>query len=47
MFKYATDLRSMTQGRGEFTMHFERYEEVPAASAKKVIEAYKAEEEDD
>ena len=47
MFKYATDLRSMTQGRGAFTMHFERYEEVPAASAKKVIEAYKAEEEDD
>ena len=47
MFKYATDLRSMTQGRGSFTMHFERYEEVPAASAKKVIEAYKAEEEDD
>jgi len=47
MFKYATDLRSMTQGRGSFTMQFERYEEVPAASAKKVIEAYKAEEEDD
>ena len=47
MFKYATDLRSMTQGRGAFTMRFERYEEVPAASAKKVIEAYKAEEEDD
>lgn len=47
MFKYATDLRSMTQGRGAFTMHFERYEEVPAATAKKVIEAYKAEEEDD
>ena len=47
MFKYATDLRSMTQGRGSFTMRFERYEEVPAASAKKVIEAYKAEEEDD
>ena len=39
MFKYATDLRSMTQGRGAFTMRFERYEEVPAASAKKVIEA--------
>ena len=47
MFKYATDLRSMTQGRGEFTMRFERYEEVPANEAKKVIEAYKAEEEDD
>ena len=47
MFKYATDLRSMTQARGSFTMRFERYEEVPAASAKKVIDAYKAEEEDD
>ena len=47
MFKYATDLRSMTQARGAFTMRFERYEEVPAADAKKVIEAYKAEEEDD
>ncbi|MFH1512520.1 MAG: elongation factor G, partial [Bacillota bacterium] len=30
MFKYATDLRSMTQARGTFTMKFERYEEVPA-----------------
>ena len=30
MFKYATDLRSMTQARGSFTMRFERYEEVPA-----------------
>ena len=29
MFKYATDLRSMTQARGWFTMSFERYEEVP------------------
>src|SRR5467141_2144666 len=29
MFGYATDLRSMTQGRAEFTMQFERYEEVP------------------
>lgn len=38
MFKYATDLRSMTQARGSFTMKFERYEEVPAADAKKIIE---------
>ena len=30
MFKYATDLRSMTQAWGRFTMTFERYEEVPA-----------------
>ena len=37
MFKYATDLRSMTQAWGRFTMTFERYEEVPADVAKKVI----------
>ena len=36
-----TDLRSMTQARGSFTMKFERYEEVPAADAKKIIEAAK------
>ncbi len=29
MFGYATDLRSVTQGRANFTMHFEKYEEVP------------------
>ena len=29
MFKYATDLRSMTHGRGYFKMTFERYEEAP------------------
>ncbi|MBE5767974.1 MAG: elongation factor G [Clostridiales bacterium] len=37
MFKYATDLRSMTQARGSFTMTFERYEEVPANVAEKII----------
>lgn len=47
MFKYATDLRSMTQARGSFTMTFERYEEVPAADAKKIIEACKRDDEDD
>ena len=47
MFKYATDLRSMTQARGSFTMHFERYEEVPAADAKKIIESCKREDEDE
>ena len=46
MFKYATDLRSMTQARGSFTMQFERYEEVPATDAKKIIETCKQEEED-
>ncbi len=47
MFKYATDLRSMTQARGSFTMHFERYEEVPATDAKKIIESCKREDEDE
>ncbi len=35
--KYATDLRSMTQGRGKFTMEFVRYEEVPQSAAEKII----------
>ena len=47
MYKYTTDLRSMTQARGSFTMAFERYEEVPAADAKKIIENAKIEVEDD
>jgi len=47
MYKYATDLRSMTQARGFFTMQFERYEEVPAADAKKIIENTKREEEEE
>lgn len=37
MFKYATDLTSMTQARGFFNMRFERYEEVPTQIAAKVI----------
>jgi elongation factor G len=39
MFGYATDLRSMTQGRADFTMQFERYEEVPQSIASDIIEA--------
>lgn len=47
MFKYATDLRSMTQARGEFSMTFDRYEELPVHLAEKVIaEAVKEKEED-
>ena len=37
MFGYSTDLRSNTQGRANYTMQFERYEEVPAHIAEKVV----------
>lgn len=37
-FKYAIDLRSITQGRGFFEMDFERYDEVPNELANKIIE---------
>jgi elongation factor G len=39
MHRYAIDLRSMTQGRGEFSFEFDRYEEVSAAVAKPIIDA--------
>jgi elongation factor G len=39
MFGYATDLRSMTQGRAEFTMQFDRYEEVPQSIASDIIDS--------
>ncbi|MFZ5985621.1 MAG: elongation factor G [Bacillota bacterium] len=41
MFKYATDLTSMTQGRGSFKLWFERYDEAPAHVSQKVIEEAK------
>lgn len=44
MAKYATELRSMTQARGEFTMEFTRYEEVPAQLSEKIIESAQEEE---
>ena len=37
MFGYATDLRSKTQGRGNYTMQFEHYEEVPHNIAEKIL----------
>ncbi len=37
MFGYATELRSRTQGRGSFTMHFGRYEEVPASISEEIV----------
>jgi elongation factor G len=43
--RYATDLRSITQGRGSFTTEFDHYEEVPAHIAQKVIDEAKKEAE--
>jgi elongation factor G len=37
MFGYATDVRSMTQGRATYTMQFARYEEVPRNLAEEII----------
>ncbi len=42
--KYATDLRSMTQGRGKFMAELARYEEVPAPEAEKIIKMRAAEQ---
>jgi len=42
MSSYAIDLRSMTQGRGSFTIRFERYEEAPAPIQAKIIEEAKS-----
>jgi elongation factor G len=41
MFGYATDLRSMTQGRGTFTMEFDFYDEVPEALAKQILSGWR------
>ena len=38
ILRYGTDLRSMTQGKAEFTMEFSRYLEVPASIAQEMIE---------
>ena len=45
MYKYATDLKSMTQSRGEFTMRFSSYEEVPANVTEQVAKEYKTADE--
>ena len=43
---YATDLRAMTGGRGDYTMDFERYEEVPGHIAQKVVAEAQAADQD-
>lgn len=47
VFKYATDLRAMSQARGSFKMEFIRYEDVPANIAQKIIEQAKKDEDED
>lgn len=42
MFTYANDLRSLTGGRGSYTMHFSYYEEVPHKIAANIISQYQA-----
>ena len=38
MFGYATAIRSLTEGRGTFTMEFDHYDEVPGNIAQEIIE---------
>jgi elongation factor G len=45
MLTYAPDLRSLTGGRGDYTMEFLRYEEVPGHLAQKVVDEARAEAE--
>jgi len=45
MLHYATDLRSMTQGRGTFKMEFYQYEEVPANVQQEIVAQHKKESE--
>ena len=46
MTTYAIDLRSMTQGRGSYSLKFVRYEEVPQMNQAKIIEDAKKNEDE-
>ena len=43
MFKYASELRSMTQGKGSYSMKFGHYEQIPGKLAQSIIEKYEQE----
>ena len=47
ILRYATDLTSMTGGRGQFTMVLDHYEEVPAQNAEKIVAASRKESEEE
>ncbi|MEO0258743.1 MAG: elongation factor G [candidate division WOR-3 bacterium] len=47
LYKYSSTLRSITKGRGTFTMKFSHYDEVPAEIAKKIIEEAKREKKEE
>jgi len=46
MQRYATDLRSLTQGRGLFSMTFDHYEPVPSHLQQEIVEAHRREQEE-
>lgn len=46
MARYTIDLKSITQGRGKFTMEFAQYEEVPAQNIEKIVEKTRLEKEE-
>ena len=46
MLSYSTELRSMTAGRGSYTMKFSHQEEVPAHIAQEIVEKAKAKQEE-
>jgi elongation factor G len=47
MQRYATDLRSLTQGRGVFSMELERYEDVPSHLMQEIVAAHQREKEEE
>ena len=42
MFGYASEIRTMTSGRGTFTMHFERYQAVPFSLAEEIAQSLRS-----